>query len=340
MRFHRIQNPKSIDEEHLATLLASGVETVVLQFVKASAYDKRFLQQINRACGRFGVRLNVRFYGHYGSEFDCRNLSYLPSVRSLNLDCLMKVVNLDALFELTELEEFAFDVFESDVPRLLENNALARVRRLVLSETRKKNIDLAPLSDYRSLETLFLCSHTRHIESLAKIQCLQRLSLSGIGRSQKLGFIGSIDRLKTLSYILGGRDTADELAHEGLMELELLRIRGLSDINLKLFPRLERLRVEDQLQLRELDITPVPHLRRLSVSNCKNLASLQGINKAAFLESLRIGQTALELEPILNCVPASVRGLSLYGSSKKANDVRRERIKGLGLSEALYIGAP
>ena len=334
MKFHRIQNPKEMDEEQLAALFDTGADTVVLQFVEAAAYNKNLLQRINQACERFGARLNVRFYGHYGSEFDCQNLSYLPSVRSLNLDCLMKAVNLEALYELTELEEFVFGVFEADVPRLLEDKAFFRVRRLCLSETRKKNIDLAPLSTYRYLENLFLNSHSRHIESLAGMQSLQKLSLGGIGRSQKLDFIGSIIGLKTLTYILGGRDNVNELAHDGPVDLELLRVRGLSDVNLKHFPRLERLKIEDQLQLRELDINPVPQLQRLWIFNCKKLERLHGITEARSLGSILIGQTALELETIFSNIPPSVRGLSLHGPSRVANDKLQDRIKALGLVRA------
>ena len=82
MKFHRIENPASPDEIQIASLLESGAEVVVLQFSKSAAYDEKVLSKVNLMCERFGSRLNVRFYGHYGSEFDCQTLRHLLSVRS------------------------------------------------------------------------------------------------------------------------------------------------------------------------------------------------------------------------------------------------------------------
>ena len=340
MRFHRIENPASPDEIQIASLLDSGVEVVVLQFSKSAAYDEKALSKVNAMCERFGSRLNVRFYGHYGSEFDCRNLRHLPLVRSLNIDCLTDAVHLEFLDELAWLEEFAFGVYRANVPRLLEGKALRRLRRLVLAPTHKNDIDLAPMESYAQLEELFINGHTRQIEAIAILPRLQKLSLGGIGKKKSLSFIKSIASLKALTYILGGRLTVDDLAHDGLERLEILRVLGLSEINLALFPKLERLTVEDQLRLNELDIRPLRKLQRLSVFNCKKLTHIVGINAADSLESLRIGMTSIELGAILDHLPASLKALTLHSPSKGIDDKLQLRVASRGLPSAYFTGAP
>ena len=88
MSLQRITDPKSIDESLIARLLAEGTQRVVLQFSKESAYSAPILEDVNRACRRFGAKVNIRFWAHYGGQFDCRHLQHIPEVRSLNLDCL------------------------------------------------------------------------------------------------------------------------------------------------------------------------------------------------------------------------------------------------------------
>ncbi len=340
MRFHRIQNPASTSAVEIASLLESVAEVVVLQFSKSSAYDEKILNRVNAMCERFGSRLNVRFYGHYGSEFDCQTLRHLPLVRSLNIDCLMEVKHLDHLDELDFLEEFAFGVFRADVPRLLESRALTKLRKLVLAGTHKNNIDLAPLASYVRLEELFVNGHTRHIDSIGTLPKLHTLSLSGIAKKTPVSFLRSIASLKALTYTLGGRPDVDDLAHDGLERLEILRVLGLSEINLALFPKLERLTVEDQLRLNELDIRPLRRLQRLSVFNCKKLTRLVGIDSAESLESLRIGRTDIALNEVLDDLPANVRALTLHSPRKATDDEVQRRVASFKLPDAYYTGAP
>lgn len=146
--------------------------------------------------------------------------------------------------------------------------------------------------------------------------------------------------LKALTYIQGGRLNVDDLAHDGLERLEILRVLGLSEINLALFPRLERLTVEDQLRLNELDIRSLRKLQRLSVFNCKKLTHLVGIDSADSLESLRIGLTNVELNEILNHLPMNVKALTLHSPRKAIDDKIQLRVASLGLPGAYYTGAP
>jgi hypothetical protein len=161
MKLHRIMDPKSIDEPLLAQILADGASTIVLQFSQESAYGTSILEEVNGACRTFGSSVNVRFWGHSGSRFDCAHLQNLPDVRSLNLDCLDGISNAGELAHLRHLEEFAFGVFDSDLPDLLQIQSLMDLRKLIVAPSRKSNIDLSPLASYQRLEDLSLCAQSR-----------------------------------------------------------------------------------------------------------------------------------------------------------------------------------
>lgn len=71
----------------------------------------------------------------------------------------MHAANIEELNELRHLEELTFGVFEADVSRLLETPSLAGLRKLILVDNRKNDIDLAPLAAFCRLEDLTLGGH-------------------------------------------------------------------------------------------------------------------------------------------------------------------------------------
>jgi hypothetical protein len=332
MRFHRIHNPKSIDEEMIAALISSGAKEVVIQFAEEADYSPSLLDAINTACRSFGSRITVRFYGHYGTGggFNCAWLRYLPDVRSLSLDCLTNIEGETRIAQLEHLDAFAFGVFESDIPELLRYPSLARVHKLVLATTRKNNIDLAPLGTYQRLEVLFLNAHARNIATLGDLGGIRRLSLSQIAKRVSLRFVGRMEGLRSLTVLLGGRPNAEELAHPKMIHLELLRVRGLSEIDLSAFPQLQVLRIEDQLQLRSLELNTETLIRWLSIWNCKNLSSLLGLGRAVALNSLSLGRTSLEPDSILNSAPPSLKCLILSGFGHRRDEELENRIRSKG----------
>lgn len=332
MRFHRIHNPKSIDEEMIAALISSGTKEVVIQFSEEADYSPSLLDAINTACRRFGSRITVRFYGHYGNGggFKCAWLRYLSDVRSLILDCLTNIEDANRIADLEHLDAFGFGVFESDIPDLLRYPSLARVHKLVLATTRKNNIDLAPLGAYQRLETLLLNNHARNIATLGDLTSIQRLWLSQIAKSVSLRFVGRMEGLRSLTLLLGGRTSTDELAHPKLSHLEVLRVRGLAEIDLSAFPQLQVLRIEDQLQLRSLELNTGTLIRWLSIWNCKNLSNLLGLSQAVALNSLSLGKTALEPDSVLDNAPSSLKCLVISGFGRRRNEELENRIRSKG----------
>jgi len=337
MKLHRITDPKSIDEPLLAQILADGASTVVLQFSRESAYDASILEGVSGACRTFGSRVNVRFWGHYGSRFDCAHLHHIPEVRSLNLDCLDGISNTNELAHLHFLEEFAFGVFDSDLPELLQTQSLMDVRKLIVAPSRKNNIGLSPLARYQRLEDLSLCAQSRGIESIAHLDGVKRLCLSSMGKRQHLSFLRTMNGLLSLTVMLGGRLDLEDLAHPGIVYLEVVRVRGLSEIDLELFPNIEKLRIEDQLQISTLNLSNGPHLRWLSVANCKALHDLHGISAVEHLESLLLARTAIEPESLLLSLPECLERLSLTGYGNRRDDDLRSKIESMGYAPVKYM---
>ena len=320
MRIQRIDRPKSIDEQQIARFLSNGASTVVLQFPGDSDYEPRLLEELNSACKLFGAKLNVRFYGHYSSKFDCGWLRYLPDVRSLNLDCLTSVSNAQEIDRLEHLEEFGFGVFESELPDLLRFSSLLGICRLILAGSRKNNIDLAPLAQYERLQVLFLNSHTRNIDALGRLTGIKKLLLGSMPKKQQLNFVGAMSRLLSLTLILGGRESLHALAHPGLKHLEVLRVRGFTNIDLSLFPQLEKLCIEDQLHFKCLELEPATLLRWLSTWNCKSFGELGGLSGVRHLEYLFVGKTSIDPEVVLSTAPNSLKYLTITGYAKGKAD--------------------
>jgi len=228
-----------------------------------------------------------------------------------------------------------FGVFESDIPKLLRYPSLARVHKLVLGTTRKNNIDLAPLRMYQRLETLFLNNHARNISTLGDLPSVQRLWLSQIAKSVSLRFVGRMEGLRFLTVSLGGRPSTEELAHPKVSHLEVLRVRGLSEIDLSAFPQLQALRIEDQLQLRSLELNTGTIIRWLSIWNCKNLSNLLGLSQASALNSLSLGRTALEPDRILDNTPSSLKCLIISGYGRRRNEELENRIRSKGYTPTI-----
>jgi hypothetical protein len=253
------------------------------------------------------------------------------------LDCLADISNVDELAGLAYLEEFAFGVFESNLPDLLNMASLSQVRRLILAESRRNNIDLAPLSAFQQLETLFLSSHARNIESIGRIHSIRKLSLSGMKNKQRLSFVQTMKGLVSLTLLLGGRANLEEIAHSGINHLEILRVRGLEEVDLSLFPRLGKLRIEDQIRLSSLNLKFRPPMRWLSIWNCKTLSKIYGINAIDGLEYLFAGKTAFDPDTLLDELPKSLKYVSLTGYGKYRDDKLKQLIESRGYIPSIYL---
>lgn len=328
----RITDPQKIPSSSKFTKLPN-FRLPTIQFSKRG-YSVRQLKKVNVLCKMFGAKLEVRFYGHYGEAFDASVLKYLPDVRWLSVDCLKRIDNIEYLYKLRSLNKLSFGVFDFDDPRLLFKLDLNDLMELRLSDNKKKNIDLAPLSDALKLKNLGVVGHTKNISSLSESKTIESLRLGSIAKRQDLAFVSDITNLLDLEILLGGRETINEIQHSKLLKLDIIRVRGFKDIGeMTRFPQLKKLRIEDQIQLKSFSLRNLD-LRTLFVHNCKNLNKIEYLTSQKNLIEFRTYRTNLDLERMtLFEWPQSLEILALYsGQSRRDTDIRR-KLDSLGYRE-------
>ena len=332
-----LTNPQVIDETQLAAEIEAG-RLPRVQFSNPEACDPAILAHLNACCERFGAKLFVRFFGFHKAEFDAEILRHLPAVRALIID-LHSARNIEFVGRLEHLEELGLGVFEGDYPRILEEPGIRRVERLILIDTRRNNIDLAPLARFANLSWLILNGHSRHIEVLSGLGNIRRLSLNQIKNTVRFPWIRSMEGLRDLTILLGGRTDIDEISHAELERLRVDRVRGVERINLAAFPALSRLHMEDQLQIAGLDLTPVrSSLRWITVWNCKTFERLRGVEQMTNLEFLWIGKTRVDADALIPLLPKCLREVALAGYGKKRDAAIKARLQERGFAPAGYVG--
>ncbi|KQS49605.1 hypothetical protein [Sphingomonas sp. Leaf198] len=329
----RINDPIAIDPGELAEACAKRGQLVV-QFGRPDAYTPAKLSLLNEACRLAPDSLQVRFYGHYQGAFDATMLRHLPEVRDLGVDCLTKILQEEEVGKLPHLKRLIFGVFEFDQPDFLQTIELHKLERLVLIENRKRNIDLHPLSKCESLRDLFINGHSKGIHAIAGLPRLRKLSLGAYAKTHPLDFVGAIPSLKELTLVLGGRLHIDDMSSTTLEMLQILRVRGLSTLgDLSRFSLLSALRVEDQLQLVEVDLNGA-NLERLWLANCKMLVELPGLERQHRLKEFRASVVALDMNLLRDRDwPQTARSINLFSGSQKWNDDAIARLKDRGLGE-------
>ncbi len=327
----RINDPEAISPARVTEAVATR-EGLVIQFSHPDAYSPELLQNLNEACRLTGGRLQVRFYGHYGSRFDAAVLRHLPEVQNLAVDCLLRIENEDEIGKLPKLESLSFGVFQLDRPDFLHSLNLDQLTRLTLSETRKRNIDLAPLGRCPLLTELLVNGHAKGIAAIANLPTLRKLTLTAFAKSNGLDFIAAMRSLVDLTLILGGRQNLDDVASTTVHMMQVLRVRGVETLgDLSRFPALKALRVEDQLQIRELDLSGA-NLERLWLFNCKNLSSLRGLERQERLREFFASRVALDLDALRDREwPPSATSVQLFSGSKKWNHAAKAHLAAGGL---------
>ena len=311
--------------------IGRGQDDPLLRCQLIRSPDKVTVSQGESACPAVAQRL-IRGLPQGG--FDASALAFLGDVRWLTLDCLMAITNSTRIHDLPRLTRFSFGVHGFDDPAFLEKLDLTRITYLRLSETAKRNLDLAPLAGALRLEEFSVQGHSRNIEVIAGLPALHTVGLSGFPNRKGLGFLNALEALRCLRLILGSRTSIGEFHHPGLEVLEIIRVRGLEDVGaLARFPRLHDLLIEDQVQLRAIDVAGA-RLRRLRLFNCKSLESIAGLASLQDLIECRLGRVKLDLDVLVEADwPKSLEVLALHTESRTWNDRTREALDRRGFRE-------
>lgn len=332
-RQNRINDPKTIDSAYIGKELKDG-KHVIVQFSDKTFNDK-MLYQLNDLCEKYDSSFGIRFYGNYSGAFDFKNLLKIPNVKCLYLDCLTKAENIDSLTELQKLQKLSLGVYELKETEILNSNNLKGIEELILTETKTKAFNLDYLKDYRNLKLLIIGGHSKNIDSVGELTELEFLSLDSV-KHVPIHFVNKLKKLKTLNFILGGRDNINEIEENNIEHLNITWVRGFNDLScISKFNNLKTLHIEDNIKLNKIQFDKeFRYLIDLKILNCKTLDSLVGLEKLTSLNHLRIYKTNLDFNKIISQKLApSLKVFAFYTNKKKIDDEIKLTLKNIGYTE-------
>lgn len=338
MSNNRLYDVTHLDLEPLvrSRLDDDQLDQVIVQFYRSDQYDAALLTQLDALCKEYGRRINVRFYSHYPNDaFDCANLRLLPHVCSLTLDCEETRGDLGALAGLAALTEFGLQIRIGNTPDILGLPNLGQLQELHVSQDKGPPLDLAPIACMPGLKNLSISAQSHNLRVLAEHSGITRLALHRLPAKTSLEMVSPMRGLRQLSVSFGSREAMPELHHQQLDSLEVLRVRGLAELDLGRFAALKKLYVADQAQLSQLALERAPLLEQLHLDNLTGLTGLTGL-AASRLAQLRLIKTpGLDLLALIQQpLPPALSSLALWTGKRKIDALIDAEQQRLGLAKA------
>ena len=329
----RIDNPKKIDLRLIESQIKNG-DRVIVQF-SDTIYSDRMLAKLDKLCSKYDKNFSIRFYGHYSKVFDCKVVRKIPNVKSLDIDCIIKAENVEYISKLENLERLSLGIYELKETEILDSENFNNLTELIIGETKTKAFNLEYLTKLKRLKFLIISGHTKNINSVSELTELEYLGLNSISKV-KLGFINSLKKLRTLNFVLGGRENLDEIEENNIEELQIIRVRGLNSLkNISKFNSLKTLLIEDQIKMEQLDFDkPNPNLTDFKLINCNTFKKLTGIYNLKSLKHLRIYKTAINFDSFIKQpFPESLKILAFYTTKSKIDTIIRVKLDELNYTE-------
>jgi len=292
-----INNPVTLDRVQIKQDLRDGNQ-VIVQFSHPDYYGS-MLEEVDELCARLDKNFGVRFYGHYSLSFDGRTLLRIPHVKMLHLNSLVQAHNTETLATLEHLYSLNLGIYELENSELLGIDSLRSLRDLVIMSD-KKILNLQYFKDFAHLEHLHVGGKVKNLDAIGNLEGLNYLALHSISKLP-LHFINQLKKLKHLRILLGGREHIQDIEENDIDNLELCRVRGFHDLsNITKFRALTSLKIEDQAQLREIGFDRgMETLKEITISNCKGLSHLLGMERLLSLSKLRIFKTAIDFDSFI-----------------------------------------
>jgi hypothetical protein len=271
----------------------------------------------------FSLRPDVelRVLHHIDAGCDLSFAGGLKHVRRFSADCLLRATNLEAIAEMSQLEELTIGVFELKTFGFLER-VTDQLTSLAICDTRTKSISLAPLRRFQNLRKLYLEGHHREIEVLATLKQLEDVTLRSI-TTPDLRYLTDLTKLWSLDIKLGGiRSFAGIEGKESIKYLELWQIRELRNIDvIETLPGLQYLFLQSLPHISSIpSLERLKSLRRMVVANLKGLHDFASLESAPAVEEFALlegdKQAPEELLPVLQN-PVVQRAIGYFGSQRK-----------------------
>lgn len=206
--------------------------------------------------------IGLRFYGDYSeSQIDWESLT---NVQNLQID----------LWHLSKLDQLS---------------KLSNLKSLGITKNVSSKASLEILENLDQLEILYT-SISKGVETISKLNNLQFLSLREI-KSQNLGFLSNLNKLKELWISLGSYSDFDDIAKiHNLEKLSIHQVRGFDNsITNSVLPKCKNLtamQFQNLKNLKSLDFVPeIQNLEFIAIEGAKNISTYEPIKKAKKIES-------------------------------------------------------
>lgn len=327
-----INNPVELNRVQIKQDLRDGNQ-VIVQFSHPDCYTS-ILEEVDDLCERLDENFGVRFYGHYSLSFDGRTLLRIPHVKMLHLNSLVQAHNTETLATLEHLYSLHLGIHELENSDVLGIDSLRSLRDLVIMSD-KKILNLQYFKEFSHLETLHVGGKVNNLDSIGYLEGLNYLALHSISKLP-LHFINRLKKLKHLRILLGGREHIREIEENEINDLEICRTRGFHDLsNITNFRALTSIKIEDQAGLREIAFDRgMEAVEEISISNCKGLARLSGLERLPSLHKLRILKTAIDFDSFIGQkLPSTLSELEFITSKSKIDQKIQDSLFKLGFHQ-------
>ncbi|MFD1885307.1 hypothetical protein [Paenibacillus wenxiniae] len=273
----------------------AGMNSIhTLQF--ASALHEDSYQHIHELVLPSCPQLTVRAYHFHNQVCDLAFVKQLPELRQLKIRCDGQFDHLDALASLDQLQKLNLRLSQLDRFDILQqiNPAL---QSLTLGKTASKKPSLQGISRFTELKELTIEGHHKHIDELARLQHLHKLSLRYM-TLPNLDFLLELTELWSLQLHLGGTTQLDALGKlSQLKSIDLAQIRGLEQLDfLSTMTSLQFIQIGAMPHIHELPpLHLLHHLRKIELYNMKGLRKLDQLQTAPALTEF-VQREAWEME--------------------------------------------
>ncbi len=283
--------------------------------------EEKTLRRLNDAF--FSQRPDVEFrvYGFYATPCDLNVLSLMTNVAYLSADCLHHASGIESIVSIPRLKGLSVGIWNLESFDFL-NDVSDRLETLFLGATKSKKPDLAPLSRFGDLTSIYLEGQSKNIGIVSQLRNLEKVTLRSV-TVPDLDFLKPLEKLWSLDIKLGGtRNLAAVEGMERLKYLELWQVMGLDDIGVvSTLTGLQYLFLQSLSRVTRLpDLQNLGKLRRIYLDTMKGLKDVASLKFAPALEEfLHIAARGLQPEDYLPLLEnRTVRKVRIgFGSQKK-----------------------
>jgi hypothetical protein len=291
---HMINFDSTLTKEKIETL----VEIKELERIQFSEPVKlETLELLNEIFFSARPDVELRVYGFYTKICNLSFVKKMTNVIKFSADCLMDVINEDAICEMKQLKELSFDVFEQKDFSFMEN-VTANLESLYIGATRSKSPDIKFIANFSSLKKIYIEGQTKNIDQIYKLVELEDVTLRSV-TIKSLDCLIPLKKMRSLDIKLGGITNFKAIENNPLISyLELWHVRGLSDLSfVSTLTGLNHLFLQSLPHVKKIPtLTMLMGLKRITIEQMKGLTDFTAVEFAPALEEF-YHYVAMNTEP-------------------------------------------